>query len=207
MSRPYRKPILTLVCRLCLSVTIASDVLAQTRAVETPATRRMQILPPVNQRTTELVVLAFTSSTCPWAQRDSFRLALDRLVGAVRAYSSTRPSAVRTILAGASIDDDPEVGLRALRRLGLFDELTVGRGWLNPQVIRFGFRDHKYALGTPGVVVYQRDVTPKNATIDISADSVLDRGNGADGILALLRRVEARSGAFAPSPPVGRGRQ
>lgn len=154
-------------------------------------------LPPVDRRTLEIVVLAFTSSTCPWAQRDSFRITLERLVSAASAYAASQPVPMRLVVAGAGLDESPEVGLAALRRLGSFDEISVGRGWLNPQAVRFGFRDFKHVIGTPGIVVYRREVTPRSQTIEVSADSVLDRGDGANGILALVDRVQRRSGAFA----------
>lgn len=165
-----------------------------------PQANRVRVLPPLEQPTHQVVVLAVTSSSCGFAARDSFKLALFNLMSAVRAYAQNVMPNAEVQLSGVSIDHDPEVGLAALRKLGAFDEMSVGRSWLNSQVIRFGLRDFPHRLATPSVVIFARRVTTHQKSIEVGLDSILARADGAAGIEQLRWRVTNRIGEFVEEP-------
>jgi hypothetical protein len=156
-------------------------------------------LPALNRSTPELVILAFTSSACGWAQRDSFKLELDRLTSVAREYARTQAVPLTVVRSAAALDNDPELGLQAIRRLGEFDEISIGRGWLNSHAIAYSWRDEPGRIGSPSVLLISRVVTPRQQSIAISADSVVDRGLGVKGITEMIARLRGRTGPFVSS--------
>lgn len=183
---------------VAVSLLPVSDGAAQrTPRTEAPFARKVSVIPTFERPTTQLVALVITSSSCAYAASDSFRIELVHVLNALRAYAPQQMQNGEVLLAGVSIDHDPEVGLAALRKLGPFDEISVGGSWLNSQIVRFGLRDFPHRVGTPSLVLFKRTVTTHKKSIDVGPDSIVARADGIESIKQLRFRLINRTGEFS----------
>ena len=73
-----------------------------------------------------------------------------------RARGMNRQFASMAVVQSQSTDS----GIRFLRRFSRFDELAVGRSWLNAALDRYVYREHEGAAATPQLLVVQRAAEP-----------------------------------------------
>jgi hypothetical protein len=199
--RRYRTVSLVAVMLLSFGQSVSAQVATPVRTLP-----RTTSIPPANRTTVDLVLVAFTSSTCALASRDSARIGYERLLSGLRSFALRQTVIPRVTTLGVSLDWDIAAGTQALRRLGMFDEISIGQNWLNSQSIRFGFRDHPGRIGTPSALLVQRTVTPRSNTIVVTKDTVLERAFGAREMFLLATKL-ADSARPAQVPAVSIARR
>jgi precorrin-6B methylase 2 len=137
-----------------------------------------------------LVAYVLVSSSCGFCRLDEVKAAL----GSIR-YNLRRAHAVdftRISVVAVSVDETVGAGLGYLGEIGLdkFDQLVVGGGWLNPQVISYVWQKRWTLALVPQVILVSRAVgaEEKPASVSVAADSVLRVVHGRDELLNWVRQ-------------------
>lgn len=110
-----------------------------------------------------------------------------------------RASGARLVTLGVSIDVDVEAGLRMLRRFGPFDEVAVGRGWLNLGAYRYIWNDFPGHAGVPQVLISERRAAG-SPRVELSGERVLYRRAGGDALMHWADEIQNRSNAVQGNP-------
>src|SRR5690606_33057748 len=97
-----------------------------------------------------------------------------------RLMEEGRKFGIQVTLIGVALDWDINAGLRFLQSAGRFDEISVGRNWLNSHAVSHIWRDLPGPPVIPQIVVVDRTVRVDNDFITISIDSVVSRVVGVD---------------------------
>ena len=128
----------------------------------------------------EIMVVLLISETCPGAQDPEFRAGVRRAMAAVtdRALETGH----RAVFVGVSLSSNTTSARRFIGDFAQFDEIVVGRGWLNSQAIRLFWRDSPGPAGVPQLVLMRRRIDVENGTIQVGRDSLLMRLTGVDEI-------------------------
>jgi hypothetical protein len=95
-------------------------------------------------------------------------------------------------MIGVSIDYDVDSGIRYLAALYPFDEITVGRGFLNASVSLFLLGQAERALAVPQILVMHRQIQIDSSAISVGSSSIVRRVIGADSIHAWVSRGATR---------------
>ncbi len=130
---------------------------------------------------TELVAVFLINESCFAAGSTEFRNAIR--IGLKAFEDSGEARGVQTSLMGVALAPNTVKARRFIANFGQFDEIVVGRGWLNSGAIRFFWRDFPGVAGVPQLIVFRRTVIVRDSIIDISPDSVLFRLSGAQAII------------------------
>jgi len=133
----------------------------------------------------ELLAILFTSATCAAANEEDFPDLYDRVIRRLRADATTHEVHLATM--GVAIDWDIDAGLQALRRLGRFDEIAVGRNWLNSTALRLLAPTAGGTPTIPQVIVVSRHVSQNSGQIETTEDDVVLRLVGPEAIVAWER--------------------
>lgn len=104
------------------------------------------------------------------------------------------------VRVGVALDWKTNDGLRFLRHFGEFDEILVGRNWLNTGAIDYIWRGLPGAPALPQVLVFSRLVDARPTTIAFTEDELLTRKAGADAILDWAAREASLPGESTTSP-------
>lgn len=143
---------------------------------------------PLFQSGRYLVAYVFVSSECGFSTLRQTRRALREFPDSLRATNGSAFANVSVI--GVAIDEDVDAGLRFLRDVErsrhVFDEISVGRSWLNEQVMRLVWREGMATANLPQIVLVERqvDATPYPRHIATQRDSVLLNLTGSEQIVA-----------------------
>lgn len=138
----------------------------------------------------EVTLVLLTKSTCPWSSKqvvvDAVRLVKDSLSSRL-----SRRGIVFTTL-GVSMDFETDDGIRHLRRFGAFDEVAVGRGWLNSVARPYFTGSAAGPAATPQLLVLHRRMAPPlledgGLIIETTPDEILGRYVGVQEILRWIR--------------------
>ncbi|MEJ7813083.1 MAG: hypothetical protein WKG32_21915 [Gemmatimonadaceae bacterium] len=126
----------------------------------------------------QLIAYAVVSSRCGFCQRPDTKAALAALRAAQKRSNSG--SFARTSVVGIAIDPDIAKGLGYLDGVGRgsFDEISVGRGWVNEHLGTLVWRDSAGVAAVPQVIVVARDLSAvlrPRMSVRIGRDSVLMR--------------------------------
>jgi hypothetical protein len=140
---------------------------------------RAQALAPVGGGQ-ELVMVVIASSTCVGVQDRAFRDAIARIRSGLRERA--RAGGATFVSVGVATDRAPESGAALMKRLGPFDELSLGRSWLNSGAVKYIWMDHPGAAMVPQVVVLERTIH-WGRVVTVSDERVLLRKAGARGIV------------------------
>jgi hypothetical protein len=145
---------------------------------------------------TEVVMVFLASSTCPGIHdaslREALRLARDSLA------EEARLSGKGFVVVGVSLDWNLESGYRLLERFGPFDEVLIGRSWLNSGAVRYLWSDFPGIAAVPQLVVLER-VIDKDRSISIRDERVRFRKAGAPVIVNWANAAyRARKGVTYP---------
>ncbi len=138
---------------------------------------------------TELVAIYIGSSFCAGSSLPRFPQVEQRTFATLAEYAMRKQ--MRFVRIGVSVDASPTIGMDYLRRLGPFDAVSVGGGWLNPLAITYLWRDQPADGTIPQIVVLQRIVKLTRTGPLLTSDSLLGRLVGIDGMehwLSLRRR-------------------
>jgi hypothetical protein len=127
----------------------------------------------------ELALVYIGSSACYWSNVES----LPPLIQQVRLQLSKRAQAAgyRFASIGVARDRNVENGLQHLRKMGPFDEVMTGRGWLNVGVLKYVYQDLPGPALTPQLLVFRR-LLYREETTGIRNEDVLVRKTGAGDI-------------------------
>jgi hypothetical protein len=139
----------------------------------------------------EVMVILIGASSCGFTADSSTRQAFYRIVSQQRMRVKASNGRVATV--GIAIDEDVASGLEGLRAFGRFDEMNVGRGWLNTGATHYAVRDIAGVLMVPQVLVVVRQVS-NGGKIHVSDDSLEFRLAGMGEITEWARRIESESG-------------
>jgi hypothetical protein len=94
---------------------------------------------------THLIAFVVTASDCGWCGRPELKAAIGSLRENLNAVHKRRYAAVSVV--GISADEDIATGLAYLAEVGAgtlnaaFDQVMVGGGWLNEQIVRLIWQD------------------------------------------------------------------
>lgn len=168
---------------------LAKDALGRdgsARAVEPDSVRLRKAGVPVGEH---LVAFVFVSSRCGWCRDAAFRKALRGFPAAFRNRYTNEFAMVSTVLV--NIDGDIAAGLSFLEGgIGVttFDEIAVGRGWLNEQV-REVIWDGGASAAVPEVVIARRQVSGEVQPFRVVFSSMRIVGvlTGHDAVMDWLR--------------------
>lgn len=98
-----------------------------------------------------------------------------RAEGSGRAFASV----------GVAMDWSIEDGVRFLEETTVFDEITVGRNWMNSAVVDLILSDASVVPGVPHLAVFERYVSmPTEERLVVGEKRILHRAWSADDIEA-----------------------
>jgi hypothetical protein len=117
-----------------------------------------------------------------------------RLRMALAGATQDRGQNVRYL--GVALDWDVEAGLRMLRRMGRFDEVSAGGGWTNSAVFQFLWQDSLAVAAIPQLILLERTlrISPAGQDMYLVSARVLQKALGVDGI---VRWLDSRARATA----------
>lgn len=173
-----------------------AELNAAPHAAVRPATR-LQLTSGAARRERLIVVIA--SSSCAAARAPGFSDTVRAVLRA--AANAARDSGFVTVTLGVATDPTPRVGLRFLESLGPFDEIALGRSWLNSSAIRLMWRDHGGPPTVPQIVFLDRAVDVDSSTIRIGADSMVGRLVDMDAMRRYLTVARPSTGVRSATPP------
>lgn len=104
----------------------------------------------------QLVMVYFGMSSCSWSNAKGLPEAIEEVRRALR--EKARKKGWSFVAVGVALDWSVEEGLGHLRKLGHFDEVSVGSNWTNSMAIRYLWEDFPGPAATPQVVVLKRTV-------------------------------------------------
>ncbi len=105
---------------------------------------------------------------------------------------------------GIAVDWVTRDGWEFLQRFGPFDEIIVGRNWLNSASLHYMWRELPGEPVVPQVVVVERSILLDGAKLEVSPDRALLRKVGADEVIAwAVRGGGLPLGAAVPRPGIG----
>jgi len=137
-----------------------------------------------------LVALVFLSSHCGFCTEKQMKAGLRKMRSALLAANAYKYSKISVV--GIAVDQDIHDGFDYLAKLGpigeVFDEVSIGRGWLNQFVTEIVWREGIGQPSTPQVVLLTHLVNASNFPrfIDIGQDSVVRVIRGRDSLLAWI---------------------
>lgn len=137
----------------------------------------------------QLVAFVLVSSDCSYCKQPDTKLGIAALRDRFRTNTSNGYRSATVV--GVDLDLNLEVGLNYLRGIGLdqFDEISVGKSWLNENLVRLVWRDKAAPPSVPQVIIVSRDMNAKlkPLRVDFTTDSVLSVLTGRKAILSWVR--------------------
>ena len=112
---------------------------------------------------------------------------VDSVAGMVRSIAdSSRRIALRSgasfAFVGVSLDATQPRAMRLLTRLGPFDEIAIGRSWLNGHILDLLARDPTSPLVVPQLVLVEREIQIDSSSIRPTDARIVARLVGVDEI-------------------------
>ncbi len=154
----------------------------------------------------QLVAYAFGGSHCGFCNKPETKAAFGALRQVLTSRHARGGRYAAVTVVGVAIDDNLDSGLAYLRSLGegAFDQVSVGRGWQNENVVRLIRQQRVANAGVPLVVVLRRKLSATLAplTMNYTADSVVVVVQGSTEIADWVR-----NGARLDIPPPKRPTQ
>jgi hypothetical protein len=122
----------------------------------------------------QLVAYVMVSSKCAACNSSEVKDAIRGLRQALGDHH--RETYRRVSIVGVAVDG-PRDGLSYLEKVGLdaFDEIDIGRGWLNEQVVRHIWRDNASQAEVPQIILVERRMaaTLTPLSLQFGSDSLL----------------------------------
>lgn len=147
----------------------------------------------------QLVAYVFVSSNCSYCQLSDTKAAIASIRPLFRR--NNRDGFRSATVVGVDLDADIGVGLSYLNGIGYgsFDEISVGRAWLNENLVRLVWRDRAGPASVPQVIILSRDMSAKLQPLNLNftTDSVVGLLTGRK---AILRWVDAGATVQAAAP-------
>ena len=134
----------------------------------------------------ELVAYYIGSKFCGGSQNPQVKSAVRRSI--MRLQRQADSLGLSFTVVGVAVDWKPEDGWEYLRSVGAFDEVAVGRNWLNSAAVERLWRDPKGRGLTPQFVIITRVVQDDGRRLTFSADTIVARIEGGDTIMEWASR-------------------
>ena len=165
-----------------LSLTSVSAV-AWRRHASIPARSYPEILPLAARVASgrEIIMIFVGSSTCGASQSRELPAALKTVRESLQVRAARTHSKLATL--GVALDVQPNEGIQFLKKYDSFDEISVGRSWLNMTATTYIWRDLPGNTSLPQLLVITRPITVRDASIEIGPDELVVRKLGVDGIV------------------------
>jgi len=128
----------------------------------------------------EILVIVIAASWCHGIEEPGFREALASLQRELPREAERQGLEVDFV--GVALDWNTDDGVRLLRTLARFDEMVVGRNWVNMAMIEYVWREQKGSPAVPQIVLVRRHVTSGLSVITVGPDQLLGRFLGAKEI-------------------------
>ena len=142
----------------------------------------------------ELTFVFITSSTCGPSNDPALPAVIEELKLLLQGHAASVGRGFAAV--GIAKDSRVEAGLRHLKKFGVFDEVTTGRGWLNMGVLDYVYEQTPGPAATPQVLVLEGFVDVENGERAIHIGSALVRKVG-------LVEIQAWNTLGAPIPRLG----
>lgn len=136
------------------------------------------------QSTEEVAFIFIASSTCAGVQDPGF----PRMIDSARALARTTVSDRALTFASAAyvLDWDIAAGQRFLERFLPFDEVSIGRNWLNTGAVEYIWTDIPGEATIPQILILQRSITVTDRNIVVGPSKLLTRIIGVEEIRAWI---------------------
>lgn len=142
----------------------------------------------------EVLMTVIVSSACGACKAEGLAEAIEQIKLSVERQTAEKNSGFAA--TAVSLGWDPAEEFEFVGRFGHFDELVLGRNWLNGAARRYVWREFPADPLVPQVVVTTRRINPGPASIEFSDETVLVRKLGVLEIIAW-----AEAGAQMPAFP------
>lgn len=136
----------------------------------------------------ELVLVYLGAWSCPWSNVDGLRDAVRSIRDDWHRVAQDSGKGFATV--GIAPDVSVDEGVEHLAKYGSFDEVIVGRGWLNVGMMKYVYGDIPGPAATPQVLIIERTIHRVAGQTWISDEKVVRRLVGADEILENLSGAE-----------------
>jgi hypothetical protein len=136
-----------------------------------------------------IVLLVLTKSTCGACTSPAFRTAIRSVVQLYRLQTSS--SGRKLHVHGVAADTDVAKAISFLSGLGTFDEVSVGRGWLNSSSYGAFWSNRKASPTVPQLLVIHETVQVGSFGVQILKSDTVLRLEGLDAIERESRAVRS----------------
>lgn len=116
----------------------------------------VQGLPGKDEIRQEYVFMLITSSSCGWATNPEGISALQELIA--QYESSAKEQNAVFVKHAIGLDWDVDEGFEIIQSIGSFDEVSIGRNWMNEAAMSHIWNDEETQPSVPQVVIFTRDV-------------------------------------------------
>lgn len=174
MARPVvsnhtRKGVVVLSCLTFLAALGGGVIVRRTLARWTP--RDVQDAKPHVARTgTELVMVYIGRASCTWCNRAGFAEEVRAAKQALAQQAASRGA--RFVAQGVALDNVLADGFDHLKKLGPFDEISVGGGWVNEFAFRYFWSEIPGPPATPTILVLRRWIYVPDTTSTVPVYSI-----------------------------------
>lgn len=159
-------------------VTVAAAV-----AASLFSTPQAEYMPQGGLQSGEELLLVFVgASSCGAHRRQGFAEVVEAAKKALADRAQREGHSFAAV--GVALDWAAEDGLTFLRAFGQFDELLVGRNWLNTGAIKYIWKELPGRAAIPQVLVVRRRIQVGRTGITVSHEELLLRRVGVHAILA-----------------------
>ncbi len=159
-------------------------------------------LTPVGKEGSEILVVLIGSSRCAASRQPVLVAAMKAL--RERIVGVAAKNGMQVAFVGVALDDNLSTGLKWLVSVGPFDEIGVGRNWLNSYMIHLVHRDLPGDAAIPQLIVIRRAVSSTRAgTVLVGSDDIVAREVGLDGIRELAAPNRSILGTLVLGPDPG----
>jgi len=151
----------------------------------------------------EVVMVFIGTPTCGFSTDPRLAPLVRKAVSSLRERVAS--VGLPLVSVGVSSNWVPGEGWRFLERIMDFDEVVIGRNWLNSKVVELGWSFPNAAVGTPQIIVYRQSVvSPSEADrASISREAPTIRVTGLDEIQRWVEAgcpLEWSSQSVTPTP-------
>lgn len=133
----------------------------------------------------QLLAYVFVASRCGHCQRADTRTALRELPRKFKDAAAADFKAADVVVV--ALDANVDEGLAYLRTLGVheFDEISIGRAWLNEHMTWWGWRSKVAEPAVPQVVLVSRDMAASYPPLSVryTRDSVVAVLSGRNAVV------------------------
>lgn len=134
---------------------------------------------------TEIAMIYFTQSTCGACNAEGLP---DAVMEVKQSLSRKAADAGYGFsVTGVSLDWVPERGFEHLRRFGNFNEVVIGRNWVNSAALKYMWQEFPGRTGTPQIVVIMRRLQvpgERYAAAQVISERLLARKLGTNEIFS-----------------------